>query len=1240
MRKIDQLTNRFSLSKTLQAALLPVGKTAENFEANYLQSDVLRDVEYEKVKGYIDRFHVSFIDDVLSVCNLDSEGCLSEYADLYYVKEKTEEQKERLEELEVLLRSKIVKTFKLDKRFGKLFGKDMICDLLPKFLTDEEEIKTVSHFFRFTSYFSGFYSNRENLYSEEPKSTAIAYRCINENLPKYLDNAKIFNDLILSALDMSDIVELDNNFYNKTGLSFASFFSTVSFSAVLSQSGIDVYNTIIGGYVDEKGNKIKGLNEYINLYNQQVAKNADGKKLPLLKVLYKQMLSDRQSLSFVPEKFNSDQEVLNALYTGYITENENGLSVESAVEQMQNLFARLADFDSNKIYLKSAAVNDVSQKVFGKWNVLLDAWNKAYDEIHITQKTKKNEKYFEKREKAYKAIKSFSLGELQALGQESSQRGDVLHHFTWEVYQSVMDIKSAFIATEDLLKNEYCEDKKLYNNGFAIEKIKNFLDSIKVLENLVKPFVGSGKEGDKDEFFYGEFTVLLDALKQMDSLYNKTRSYLTQKPYSKDKIRLNFDTSTFLSGWAQDYMAKGAFFVEKNGQYYLMILDKKLASDDVRLLTTSETENMADRIVYKYQKSDNKNLPRLFIYSSAVEKYNLPLSDVKELDDNGWFKTETRKTNPELYKESLMKLIDYFKFGLSVHDSFKDFDFRWKPSEEYKDISEFYADVQSSTYMLEKERISFDVLLNFVDEGKVYLFQIWKKDFSKHCHGTPQLQAMYFKMIFDERNLKDVVYALNGGAQMFYRPRSISDKDKIVHPANQPIKNKNPLNPKSESVFTYDIIKDRRFTSSQFSINLPVTVNFKQPKRANHLNLAVRQLIKKDTDTHIIGIDRGERSLLSVCVINEKGEIVEQFSLNKIVGEKQIVDYHNLLEIKEAERMDARKNWSAVENIKELKEGYLSQVVHKISQLVEKYDAIIVMEDLSADFKGSRAMVEKAVYQKFETMLINKLSYMVNKKKDATEFGGLLNAYQLASIDNDDKFQNGIIFKARAWNTSNIDPVTGFVDMLKPRYTNRQAAVDFFNKFEDITFSPIDDMFKFSFDYEKFGRGETTYRKLWDVYTNGERIYNFRNVDENSRWESNYIHLTEEFKNLFDKYEIYYEDEDLKEQICSQTDADFFKQLISLLSLTLQMKNNASTNKEINFLISPVKDSNGEFFDSRNYEGVLDAKLPQSTFANDAYNVARKGLWAVNNIKNANDEELFKAKVAISNKEWLEFAQK
>ena len=53
----------------------------------------------------------------------------------------------------------------------------------------------------------------------------------------------------------------------------------------------------------------------------------------------------------------------------------------------------------------------------------------------------------------------------------------------------------------------YPEDseKPLCKDNNKIALIKNLLDAIKELEGILKPLLGTGKETNRDEFFYGEF---------------------------------------------------------------------------------------------------------------------------------------------------------------------------------------------------------------------------------------------------------------------------------------------------------------------------------------------------------------------------------------------------------------------------------------------------------------------------------------------------------------------------------------------------------------------------------------------------------------------------------------------------------------------------------------------------------------------------------------------------------------
>jgi CRISPR-associated protein Cpf1 len=291
-----------------------------------------------------------------------------------------------------------------------------------------------------------------------------------------------------------------------------------------------------------------------------------------------------------------------------------------------------------------------------------------------------------------------------------------------------------------------------------------------------------------------------------------------------------------------------------------------------------------------------------------------------------------------------------------------------------------------------------------------------------------------------------------------------------------------------------------------------------------------------------------------------------------------------------------------------------------------------VLEDLNFGFVRGRQRVEKSVYQQFEKRLIDKLNYLVFKKKDKNEIGGILNALQLTNkFESFQKLgkQSGFLFYIQAWNTSKIDPVTGFVNLFDTKYESIEKTKLFFSKFDAITYDSNQKYYEFKIDdYSKFsGKAEGT-RLNWNICSYGTRIDTFRNAEKNNKWDSREINLTVEFSKLLGT-----KDGDIKSLILQQTEKTFFERLLYLFKMTVQMRNSI-TNSDIDYLISPIADSNGNFFDSRE----ANENLPTNSDANGAYNIARKGLWVIEQIKRADD--LKKINLAISNKEWLQFAQK
>ncbi len=1228
----SNFVNLYPISKTLRFELRPIGKTADNFETNrLLETDKTLADNYKKVKGYIDRYHRAFIERTLADFHLDG---VKEYAELYYTPKckkkpkETEEAKKARETIEKeinkseeSMRKDIAQKLKSSPEYKKLGKEEMIKELLPSFVNDEEK-EIVESFKGFTTYFKGFFTNRENMYSSKAKSTAIAYRCINDNLPKFLDNCRTFEKIKVSL--SAELGELNMKFKGLCGCKAEDIFSVDYFSFVLTQSGIDNYNQIIGGYTNSDGKKVKGLNEYINLHNQKT-----NDKLPQLKTLFKQILSERSTVSFLPEKFTEDDEMRSAVNKAYLTGDGETKAFSETIKEIKELFDTFSDFDLNEIYIKNdAAVTNLSQKLTGYWGTVQESWFDEYDSAKLKAK-KITGKYEEDRRKEYKKIKSFSLAEIENRTDCKNKNQSVAEYYCSTVADAVQQIYDTYSAAEGLLTNVYQEEKAFAKNDEAIKLVKDFLDSIKALQDIIKPLLGSGKEADKDESFYGKFANLYTDLQGINSLYDMVRNYVTKKPYSTDKIKLNFGNSQLLHGWDRNKEIDcHTIILRKNGMYYLAVMTKK----HNKLFEGDSCKGHGyEKMVYKLLADPKKMLPKVFFAKSNIDYY-APSDEIMDIYQNKKF---TKDNNFNL--SCCHKMIDFYKEAIAKHPEWNEYGFIFKETNEYRNIGEFYNDVKMQGYNVSFVNVSESFINEQIEAGNLYLFRIYNKDFSEKSKGKPNLHTLYFKALFDERNLRDLVFQLNGRAEMFYREPSIKKGDIITHTANEPIKNKNQSLEKKASTFTYDIIKDKRYTVPKFFLHLPITLNFKA-NGVERLNDMVCDELKKSDDNYIIGIDRGERNLIYICVINSRGEIVEQKSLNEIVSEyngtSYSVDYHQKLDECEIEREKARQNWTTVNSIKELKEGYISQVVHEICRLVLKYNAIIAMEDLNSGFKNSRIKVEKQVYQRFENQLISKLRFLASKDTDIEKEGGILKAYQLTEKKDDSKLQsqNGIIFFVPAWLTSKIDPVTGFVDLLKPKHTSVNSTKDFIERFNFIRYNFDEDFFEFDFHYDNFPKGVTDFKKHWTVCTYGERIEFFRNKQKNNEPDNRTIQLTEEFKSLFKAHGIDYRSEDLKAEILNQEKTEFFKEFIRLLRLTLQMRNSQSKSK-IDYLISPVKSPDGTFYCSNS----VDPSLPQDADANGAYNIARKALWAIENMKT---NETQKPRLSISNKEWLEYTQK
>ena len=1316
-KTLDDFTNLYSLSKTLRFELKPIAETKENIEkGKFLESDKKKSDDYKDVKKIIDNYHKYFIDDVLKNATFDWKKL--EEAIREYSKNKSDDS--AVENEQKKLRETILKLFTSDKRYKALTAatpKDLFDTILPEWFGEKSNPDlneaALETFQKFTSYFTGFQENRKNVYSAEPIPTAVPYRIVNDNFPKFLQNISIFKTIQEKCPKVINDVEKElSSYLGKEKLT--DIFTLESFNKYLGQGGkenqrgIDFYNQIIGGIAEKEGGQnLRGINQFLNLYWQQNPEFAKENRRIKMVPLYKQILSDRSSLSFKIESIESDEELKNALLEcADKLEGENE-EKKSVFEDTCDLFESLKNQNLREIYINRKDINTVSRILTGDWSWLQARMNVYADEKFTTKAEKARWQKSLDDEGENKSKGFYSLAELNEVLEYSSENVAetdirITDYFEHRCRYYIEKESERFVQGSELVAlsiKEMCDDiqtkrkgmdrvlenlsdeKQLREKADDVVVIKDYLDAVQELLHRIKTLKVNGVG---DTSFYSGYDSIYSALREVISVYNKTRNYITKKAASPEKYKLNFDNPTLADGWdLNKEQANTSVLLRKDGMYYLGIMNPKNKPKFAEKYEVADGQACYEKMIYKLLPGPNKMLPKVFFSTKGKETFNPPENILNGYEQGKHKKGENFDIN------FCYELIDWFKSAINQHEDWKKFGFKFSDTKSYKDISDFYREVTEQGYKLTFINIPESEINKMVSEGKLYLFQIYNKDFAPGANGMPNMHTLYWKNLFSDENLKNVCLKLNGEAELFYRPAGI--KDPVVHKEGSYLVNRTTedgesipekiyleiyknANGKQDSLSdeaksykenhkvvikkaSHEIIKDRHYTEAKFLFHVPLTINFKASGSSFSINENVRRFLKNNPDVNIIGLDRGERHLIYLSLINQKGEILKQFTFNEVErnknGQTVKVNYHEKLDQREKERDAARKSWQAIGKIAELKEGYLSVVIHQLTKLMVEYNAIVVMEDLNFGFKRGRFHVEKQVYQKFEHMLIDKLNYLVFKDRGLNESGGVLNGYQLAGqFESFQKLgkQSGMLFYVPAGYTSKIDPKTGFVSMMNFKdLTNVHKKRDFFSKFDDIHFDQTNGCFVFTFDYKNFdGKAKEEMKQTkWSVYSREKRIVYF---SKTKSYED--VFPTEKLQNLFESAGIEYKSgnniqdsimtigADLKEGAKpSKEIADFWDGLLSNFKLILQMRNsNARTGED--YIISPVMADDGRFFDSREeLKKGENAKLPLDADANGAYHIALKGLSIIDKINHSKDEELKKFDMKISNSDWFKFAQ-
>lgn len=1283
------------VQKTLRNELRPTPLTMKHIK----QKGIITEDEYKtqqslELKRIADGYYRDYITHKLNdTNNLDFRNLFEAIEEKY--KKNDKDNRDKLDLVEKSKRGEIAKLLSADDNFKSMFEAKLITQLLPVYVEQnyigedkEKALETIALFKGFTTYFTDYFNIRKNMFKGNGGASSICYRIVNVNASIFYDNLKTFMCIKEKAeteiaLIEEELTELLDSWR------LEHIFSEDYYNELLAQKGIDYYNQICGD-----------VNKHMNLYCQQNKLKANVFKMTKLQ---KQIMGISEKAFEIPPMYQNDEEVY-AAFNGFISRLEE----VKLIDRLGNVLQNSNIYDTAKIYINARCYTNVSSYVYGGWGVIESAieryWyntiaGKGQSKAKKIEKAKKDNKFMSVKE-LDSIVSDYEPDYFNASNMDDDNSGRA---FSGHGVLGYFNKMSKLLANMSLHTITYDSGDSLIENKETALNIKKDLDDIMSIYHWLQTFI-IDEVVEKDNAFYAELEDIYYELENVVTLYDRIRNYVTRKPYSTQKFKLNFASPTLASGWSRSKeFDNNAIILLRNNKYYIAIFNVN-NKPDKQIIKGSEEQRLSTdykKMVYNLLPGPNKMLPWVFIKSNTGKRDYNPSSYILE----GYEKNRHIKSSGNFDINYCHDLIDYYKACINKHPEWKNYGFKFKETTQYNDIGQFYKDVEKQGYSISWAYISEADINRLDEEGKIYLFEIYNKDLSSHSTGKDNLHTMYLKNIFSEDNLKNICIELNGNAELFYRKSSM--KRNITHKKDTVLVNKTYINEAGVrvsltdedyiKVYNYynndyvidvekdkklveilerighrknpiDIIKDKRYTEDKYFLHFPITINYGVDDE--NINAKMIEYIAKHNNMNVIGIDRGERNLIYISVINNKGNIIEQKSFNLVNN----YDYKNKLKNMEKTRDNARKNWQEIGKIKDVKNGYLSGVISKIARMVVDYNAIIVMEDLNRGFKRGRFKVERQVYQKFENMLISKLNYLVFKEKKADENGGILKGYQLTYLPKSALQigkQCGCIFYVPAAYTSKIDPATGFINIFdfkkysgsainakvkdKKEFLMSMNSIRYVNEgsaeYEKIGHRQL---FAFSFDYNNFKTYNVSIPvNEWTTYTYGERI---KKLYKDGRWSgSEVLNLTEDLIELMEQYGIEYKDgHDIREDISHMDEmrnADFICNLFEKFKYTVQLRNSKSEAEGDDYdrLVSPVLNSHNGFFDSSDYkeneksDDIIDDKqiMPKDADANGAYCIALKGLYEINKIKEnwSDDKKLKESELYIGVTEWLDYIQ-
>ena len=803
----ENFKNLYPVTKTVQFELVPDERTKEIIEKDgLLLEDEERNENIAVIKDLITECHKHFINENMAPGELQIDWTSLKDAYAAYTEEKTKGTQKGLSDVQKHYR-KVISQHLVNCPGYKALKGTILFDVTLKEIVEylsmenaEELCRIIDSFEGYTSFFQDFYDKKDRIYGDEEKEGTIAYRVVHENFPIWISAISIYEEMYEKYGEEMEAAyaELKQHITFFAEYSLPDVFTLDFYSNLLCAEGIAAYKKLINGIQISEDVIVEGLNKTASTYAQR-----NKEKVLKLPVLKKAIQTMDTSMNFSFDKIQNDTDCLRVL-----SDLTDSLYSGNLYDRICVFFNNLAAYDPNEIFIHKNMLSKVSVTLFGQWDSLRNLLRDYVEGKYSVPLKSKDKKAIE----AWLNREYIPLSDIHAAISASGSE---------KTFSKYVDTLLSGVNSAKLLCAEFDEKQdahlktgvKLSENRDFKSYIKTYLESVNHVAETMKVFAvkGDTEKGD----FYLTFDELYEGICELRTVYRMVRNYFMKKPYSVEKIKLNFGNQNLLGGWSSSVLNKNGGLILRKGRNYYLAIANKVKKANLETLLKVETAGSADTGFYDVFVTDvlpsvSKFVPKV-LFTKAVKEYFAENTDAesyvlqddkkfiapititnevwqlyhtkkytlgyaKETGDTAGFEDALKKW-VALHLEVLLKHRSSCKFNFSEFAELEDGG-TVKVKCAFSNMPEFTQ--KADTCMFRTSRISIpeEIVDAMTQRGDLLLFRIRNNPLDYYAlyedYIVKDLNTMYFLSLFTDKNLKENRNRMCGNAAIRYRRKSIS----------------------------------------------------------------------------------------------------------------------------------------------------------------------------------------------------------------------------------------------------------------------------------------------------------------------------------------------------------------------------------------------------------------------------------------------------------------------------------